>query len=690
MPGYYHNSMEHNEDEEARYPLFRSDSEDSSKVAAKNAGKTSNSNRVMVIIALVLIAFMSIYFQVSQGNLTDQLGQDEQMIKKMKTTIDKQELVIARFNSSVTNTDVIHRLSLLEEKLATSSKALQDELDATMEEMNQKLKQTMLNLEATVDNAEQEINDSVQQVKTDYEEFQRKTNDQFSMENSFMIWQLAGTFTLLSCLISMWHMSAHLRELNQPIIQRKILAILWMCPIYAITSWFSLVFPATEGYLAIIKDSYEAYIIYQFLSFCISVIGKGEHENVVDLLAKRADHLPPPVSIQSFCACCCGAVEFESDHAKARAVLLQCQVFAMQFVFWRPVTTIAKVLLKKYEYYGPFGAEGPDDWRAPQMYIFLIQNISIFTAFTGLLKFYHLVDEDLAWCRPFAKFLCIKGVVFMTFWQGLAISVLGETMNETGGDPEQWAAKSQNFLICLEMLIFSLAHYYCFPVDEWKEGYKVNYQKLQLGDSIALGDFFSDLKLVMTKSGSKKKKKTKGKKLALQDTVQEGDEENGDDGTEGYDSDDQTDDASVNTTSTVDNPEFKEAKRRLSKFLDGVTDEAAAAAAEMDNNDSPNDNNLAASPGVMGRFSKGLKPSSFGSSSGSPDEEPLKPKPSTTPINNDGDQGEPNETTSLLSPDMKSPLKPSIFTTVADIAEQSVASADADGEKSADGSVMEA
>jgi hypothetical protein len=36
-----------------------------------------------------------------------------------------------------------------------------------------------------------------------------------------------------------------------------------MCPIYAVTSWFSLVFPSTEGYLAIIKDSYEAYIIYQ-------------------------------------------------------------------------------------------------------------------------------------------------------------------------------------------------------------------------------------------------------------------------------------------------------------------------------------------------------------------------------------------------------------------------------------------
>ena len=108
----------------------------------------------------------------------------------------------------------------------------------------------------------------------------------------------------------------------------------------------------------------------------------------------------------------------------ADAILLQCQLFAMQFVFFRPVTTIAKVVLAKYQYYGPWGAEGPNDYRAPQFYVSLIQNLSIFIAFTGLLKFYHAVDKDLEWCRPFAKFLCIKGVVFMTFWQGKSLTVV--------------------------------------------------------------------------------------------------------------------------------------------------------------------------------------------------------------------------------------------------------------------------
>ena len=62
-------------------------------------------------------------------------------------------------------------------------------------------------------------------------------------------------------------MTSHLRKMQEPVVQRKILAILWMSPIYAITSWFSLVFHSAEGYLAIIRDSYEAYVIYQVSPF---------------------------------------------------------------------------------------------------------------------------------------------------------------------------------------------------------------------------------------------------------------------------------------------------------------------------------------------------------------------------------------------------------------------------------------
>ena len=46
--------------------------------------------------------------------------------------------------------------------------------------------------------------------------------------------------------------------------------------------------------------------------------------------------------------------------------------------------------------------EGPSeggmlDYRSPQFYIVILENVSVFLAFSGLLNFYHAVQEDLSW-----------------------------------------------------------------------------------------------------------------------------------------------------------------------------------------------------------------------------------------------------------------------------------------------------
>ena len=67
--------------------------------------------------------------------------------------------------------------------------------------------------------AKDEIHMEVEQVKTAINGYVRTTQDQFSMENSFMVYQLAGTFTVLGCLIAMWHMTDHLRNFHEPFVQ---------------------------------------------------------------------------------------------------------------------------------------------------------------------------------------------------------------------------------------------------------------------------------------------------------------------------------------------------------------------------------------------------------------------------------------------------------------------------------------
>ena len=112
----------------------------------------------------------------------------------------------------------------------------------------------------------------------------------------------------------------------------------------------------------------------------------------------------------------------------------------------------------------------------------------------------------------------------MTFWQSVVIAFLANSSTTANNDgaqsAEDWATKAQNLLICLEMLGFSIGHFYCFPTEEWEEGYRQDIEKKLLktgaGDTLALGDFMADLKLVLRGSnhGVKIKKKKSKKKVS--------------------------------------------------------------------------------------------------------------------------------------------------------------------------------
>lgn len=369
--------------------------------------------------------------------------------------------------------------------------------------------------------AYEELNSTVTKVQQHVSQQVQMVNDNVSNQNSLMAYQFAGTFAILGSLISFWHMMSHIRKLNSHIVQRKIIAILWMVPIYSVTSWLGLVVVNAQEYLALIKDFYEAYCIYTFLSFLISVLGDGDRDKVIDVLAKNADHLKPPIR---FFSCFRRKQTFQNAKHKAEAVLDQCQLFAMQFVFLRPMTSIAIVISDSIE-------RSRWDVQHAQFYIMMIANISIFFAFTGLLRFYHVVANDLNWMHPFSKFLCIKGVVFMTFWQGIVISFIAHAVYrdaESSGSDEfdetLWSVQAQSFLICLEMFFFSIAHCFTFPTDEWEPGYREKEQrriKANFGDTLALRDFVKDVKLVMRRrkevkeesNTERKEKKAKKKEL---------------------------------------------------------------------------------------------------------------------------------------------------------------------------------
>eukprot|EP00540_Astrosyne_radiata_P023354 CAMPEP_0116844650 /NCGR_PEP_ID=MMETSP0418-20121206/12816_1 /TAXON_ID=1158023 /ORGANISM="Astrosyne radiata, Strain 13vi08-1A" /LENGTH=221 /DNA_ID=CAMNT_0004475647 /DNA_START=244 /DNA_END=909 /DNA_ORIENTATION=+ len=152
----------------------------------------------------------------------------------------------------------------------------------------------------------------------------------------------------------------------------------------------------------------------------------------------------------------------------------------------------------------------------------IVQACSVGMAFSGLLKFYHTVQEELQWCQPFSKFLCIKGVVFMTFWQGLLISILvhvhsNDTQDDDDDDdPATTSRTVQNVLICLEMLFFSVAHWCTFPAEEWEKDYR---PRSHAKPGMGFQDFVSDVSVIMEHRNAAKKNRKQQRQQRRQQSL---------------------------------------------------------------------------------------------------------------------------------------------------------------------------
>jgi len=434
--------------------------------------------RIICVLVMITVAF-SIAMGLMYQNLSEQIYRSS---GDTKTVDDRKD----HFEES--NTTSL-RLSDISSQLESQATQL-DSLEVKSESQAVQL-ETLRSI--VVSEFQEYLNITVLQLEDNAEKV-KEVNENVFAQGSLMTYQFSGTFAILGSLISIVHMAAHLRRFEEPFVQRKVLAILCMCPIYSVTSWFSLVFVNAEQYLVVLRDFYEAYCIYTFLSFLIAVLGRGSRDTVIALLAKQ-DKLKPPIKFNPFAS----RINYHSNEAKAAAVLHQCQLFSMQFVFLRPVTSIAMLIFDSIY-------ESRWNLRHPQLYIQLIVNLSVFFAFTGLIKFYHAVHDELSWCNPFSKFLCVKGVVFMTFWQGLGISIFAHAFHsESHSDDDnynarRWSVHAQNTLICLEMFCFAAVHIFVFSVDEWEEGYREKRnqrEKTKFSDKFAMNDFVHDVKLVL-------------------------------------------------------------------------------------------------------------------------------------------------------------------------------------------------
>ncbi|KAI2509259.1 Organic solute transporter Ostalpha [Fragilaria crotonensis] len=221
----------------------------------------------------------------------------------------------------------------------------------------------------------------------------------------------------------------HLTHWHMPDVQKYVVRILFMVPLYSFHSWLSLRFHHSRVYIDAIRDLYEAFVISSFVYYLIELL--GGQDSLVRILERKED------------------------------VSLGTHGFPLKFVM-RPWVLGTEFMLQWQ--FNPMVAY-------PYMAFFL--NISVMYALYCLVKLFHAVHEELThpinW-KPLGKFLCVKGVVFFTWWQGVVIFYLrAHGVIEDIGDwkADEVANGLIDYCVCVEMIVFAIAHSYTFTYLEY-------------------------------------------------------------------------------------------------------------------------------------------------------------------------------------------------------------------------------
>lgn len=267
-----------------------------------------------------------------------------------------------------------------------------------------------------------------------------------------------GGCVVLSVCFTVRLLLQHLSHWTNAKEQKAIVVIILMAPIYATVSFVGVVdILGSETFftfLESLKECYEALVLAKFMALLYSFLNISISKNIVpDGVKGREIHHTFPMSL---------FVPHTSrlDHR----TLKQLKNWTWQFVIIRPVCSVLMIAFQLLGLY-----TGWISWVFT-----MVLNISVSLALYALVVFYHVFAKELAPHNPMAKFLCIKGVVFFCFWQGIALEVLSSAgiirSHHFWLDVEHIQTALQNVLVIVEMVFFSIVQGYAYEVTPYIVG----------------------------------------------------------------------------------------------------------------------------------------------------------------------------------------------------------------------------
>ena len=260
----------------------------------------------------------------------------------------------------------------------------------------------------------------------------------------------AGVCAAGACCVTGTAIWQHVTHYVDPVVQRACVRILVMVPVLIVLSLVALIVPGSAVYVEALGGGYEAFILYSFVTLMLAYVG-----GPVSLVAlwhndkKWIDLVP------------CGLAGRHGKVKPNRDLLRRIMQGIIQYVVVRTVEAITVILLQA------FGRYGNQEVRADRGWVWwvVIQNGSLSVALYSLVLFSKSSRHHMQPYSPLAKFLIIKSILFVTFWQRLVLSILfitGVLQVKEGVSREVAATAINHFFLIVECIPLSLTMFFSF------------------------------------------------------------------------------------------------------------------------------------------------------------------------------------------------------------------------------------
>lgn len=266
----------------------------------------------------------------------------------------------------------------------------------------------------------------------------------------------AVAFSVLSCIVSFIDLREHLSRLDYPKLQVLEMRIILMIPIYAILSAMSLLFMNWRFFLVIIRDTYESFVLYIFFMLMIAYCG-GEGQLLRALKAKRYKGMHP------FPMCWLPSYPLDT------AFYLRCKRWVLQCALVKPICSFLAMVG------APAGIYRESHFTYDNLYTYtaVILNFSLTWALYYLVLFEIECGKEMHYAKVFLKFLCIKSIIFFSYWQSIMVSLAASAgilyLGSDDKEHEKISALIQDLLMCFELLPVAFLHRAAFGRDKLDE-----------------------------------------------------------------------------------------------------------------------------------------------------------------------------------------------------------------------------